>query len=74
MVVFKRSEKLEGSGDNIGSPLCGGLYKEEDDSLVPWSVTYPYANMSFFTWSKENNDWIFQEISIMKNSRTEEDL
>ena len=27
MVVFKCSEKVEGSGDNIDSPLCGGLYK-----------------------------------------------
>ena len=26
-------------GDNIDSPLCGGLYKEEEDSLVPWSGT-----------------------------------
>ena len=34
MVVFKWSDKYEGSGDNIDSPLCGGLYKEEEDSLV----------------------------------------
>ena len=27
MVVVKWSEKLEGSVDNIYSPLCGGLYK-----------------------------------------------
>ena len=36
MVVVKWSDKLEGSGDNIYLPLCGGLYKEEEDSLVPW--------------------------------------
>ena len=41
MVVIKWSEKVEGSGDNIYSPLRGGLYKEEDDSLVPWSGTDP---------------------------------
>ena len=46
MVVVKLSEKVEGSGDNIYSPLCGGLYKEEDDSLVPWSGTDPYSNMN----------------------------
>ena len=46
MLVIKWSEKVEGSGDNIDSPLCGGLYKEEDDSLVPWSVTDPYAKMN----------------------------
>ena len=28
MVVVKWSEKVEGSGGNIDSPLCGGLYKE----------------------------------------------
>ena len=39
MVVVKWSDKVEGSGDDIDSPLCGGLYKEEKDSLVPWSGT-----------------------------------
>ena len=58
MVVVKWSDKVEGSGDNIYSPLCGGLYKEEDYYLVNWSVTYPDANMNCFTWSKYNNDWI----------------
>ena len=58
MVVFKCSEKLEGSGDHIDSPLCGGLYKEEDYSIVPWTGTDPYANMNCFTWSKEDNAWI----------------
>ena len=37
MVIIKWSEKMEGSGDNIDSPLCGVLYKEEYNSLVPWS-------------------------------------
>ena len=32
MGIIKWSEKVEGSGDNINSPLCGGLYREEDDS------------------------------------------
>ena len=57
MVVVKWSDKVEGSGDDIDSPLCGGLYKEEKD-IVPWSGTYPYAKMNCFTWSKEENDWI----------------
>ena len=61
MVVIKWSDKVEGSGDNIYSPLCGVLYKEEGGSLVPWSGTDPDANMNFFTWSKENNDWIVPE-------------
>ena len=37
IVVVKWSDKVVGSGDNIDSPLCGELYKEEEDSLVPWS-------------------------------------
>ena len=37
MVVFKWSYKVERSGDNIDSPLCGGLYKEEEYSLVLWT-------------------------------------
>ena len=61
MVVVKWSDKVEGSGDDTDSPLCGGLYKEEEDSLVPWSGTDPDAKMNCFTWSKENNDWIVPE-------------
>ena len=49
---------MEGSGDNIDSPLCGGLYKEEDYYLFPWLGTYPDANMNCFNWSKEGNYWI----------------
>ena len=61
MVVVKCSDKVEGSGDNIYSPLCGGLYKEEGGSLVYWSGTDPDAKMNCFTWSKENDDWIVPE-------------
>ena len=61
MVVIKWSEKVEGSGNNIYSPLCGRLYKEQEDSLVPWSGTDPDDNMNCFTWSKQNNDWIVPE-------------
>ena len=58
MVVVKWSEKVEGSGDDIDSPLCGGLYKEETD-IVPWSGTDPDSKMNSFTCSKEENDWVF---------------
>ena len=34
MVFVKWLKKVEGSIENIDSPLCGGLYKEEDDSVV----------------------------------------
>ena len=46
MVVVKWSDKVEGSGDDIYSPLCGGLYKEEEDSLLPLSGTDPDAKMN----------------------------
>ena len=34
MVVVKLSDMVLGSGDNIDAPLCGGLYKEEENLLV----------------------------------------
>ena len=46
MVVVKWSDKVEGSGNNIDAPLCGGLYKEEDDYLVPLSGTDPDAKIN----------------------------
>ena len=49
MLVVKWSDKVEGSRDNIDSPLCSGLYNEEEDSLVPWSGTDPDAKMNCFT-------------------------
>ena len=58
MVVVKWSDKVEGSGDNVDAPLCGGLYKENDDYLVPWSGTDQYTKINCFTWSKEDNDLI----------------
>ena len=60
MVVVKWSDKIENSGDDIDSPLCGGLYKEEKD-VIPWSRTDPYTKMNCFSWSKDNNDWIVPE-------------
>ena len=61
MVVVKWSDKVEGSGDNIDAPLCGGLYKEEVDSLAPWSGTDPDSKMNCFTWYKEGNYCIVSE-------------
>ena len=72
MVVVKWSEKVEGYGDNIDPPLCCVLFKEEDDSLFPWSGTYPYAKVYCLNCSKEENDWIvpgYQYIRKFKNWR-----
>ena len=74
MVVIKWSEKVEGSGDNIYSPLCGRLYKEKEYSLVPWSGTDADAKMNGFTGPKRTMIRLFQRINMMKNSRTGEDL
>ena len=61
MVVVRWPDKVEGPGDNIYSPLCGGLYKEYEDSLVPWSGTYPDSNMNCFTCPKYKDDQIVPE-------------
>ena len=61
IVVVKILYKAKGYRDNIYSPLCGGLYKEEDNSLVTWSGTDPDAKMNCFNWSKDDNDWIVPE-------------
>ena len=74
MVVVKWSDKVEAYGDNIDSPLCGGLYKEEEHSLVPWSGTDPDAKINFFTWSKEKNDWIVPEDQYDEEFMNGEDL
>ena len=57
MVVVKWSYKVEGYRDNIDAPLRGGLYKDEENPLTPWSGTDLDANMNCFTWSKEDTDW-----------------
>ena len=48
-------------GENIYAPLCGELYKEEDDSLFPWSGTDPDPKMKCFTCYKEDTYWISPE-------------
>ena len=58
MIFVKWSDKVEGSGDNIDAPLYGGLYKEEDNYLVPWSGKDPYAKINCFAWPREYTDWI----------------
>ena len=58
MVVVKFLDKVKWSREDIDLPLCSGLYKEEEDYLVPWSGTDSDAKMNCFTCSKENNYWI----------------
>ena len=53
MVRFNKNPIVKEDG-----PLCGGLYKEYHGYIVPWSVIDPDAKLDYFTWSKEENDWI----------------
>ena len=50
---------MEGTVDKIYAFVCGGLYKEYYGSVVTWLVTYPDSKINWFTWSKEENVWIF---------------
>ena len=53
MAVLKWPEKVKELGEKMNYTMCGGLYKEEDKVIVPWSGTYPYAKMNCFTWPIE---------------------
>ena len=73
MLVVKWSDKVEGSGDDINSPLCGGLYKEEK-YIIHWSGTDSDAKMNCSLGPKRTMIGLFQKTNMMKNSRTGEDL
>ena len=59
MAVIKWSDAIKVPRVKVDGPLCGGLYKEYHGSIVPWSGTYPDSKLNYFTWSKEDNYWIF---------------
>ena len=59
MVVIKWSDVIKGPRVKVDGPLCGGLYKEDNGSIITWSGTYPDSKINSFTWSTEENDWIF---------------
>ena len=59
MVVIKLSDAIKGRRVKVDGPKCGGLYKEDNESIITWSGTDPGAKMNSFTWSTEENDWIF---------------
>ena len=56
MVVLKWSDVIKVPRVKVYGPLCGGLYRENYDYIVPYSGTYLNTNMNCFTWSKEEND------------------
>ena len=59
MVVIKWSYAIKGQRVKFDGPQCGGLYKEDNESIITWSGTDPDSKMKSFTWSTEENDWIF---------------
>ena len=58
MVVIKWSYAIKGPIVKVDGPQCGGLYKEDHGSIIPWSVTNPYAKINSLNWSINENDWI----------------
>ena len=59
MVVIKWSDAIKEPKVKVDGPQCGGLYKEDNGYIIPWSGSDPDAKMNSFTWSTEENDWIF---------------
>ena len=59
MVVIKWADAIKGLRVKVDGPQCGGLYKENNGSIIPWLGTDPDSKMNSFTWSTEGNDWIF---------------
>ena len=56
MMVIKWSDAIKVPRVKVNGPLCGGLYNEDNVSIIPWSGTDPDAKMNSFTWSTEEND------------------
>ena len=53
MVVIKWSYAIKEPRVKVDGRQCGGLYKEDNGSIIPWSGTDPDSKMNSFTWSKE---------------------
>ena len=74
MVVVKQTDAIKGPRVKVDGPLCGGLYKEDNGSIVPWSGTDLYFKLNCFTCSKEENDWIVLGDQYTEYFKTGEDL
>ena len=59
MVIIKWSDAIKGPIVKVDGTLCGGLYKEDHEYIIPWSGIDPDAKMNSFTWSTEEIDWVF---------------
>ena len=45
-MVVKFYDEIKGPRVKVDGTLCGVLYKEYYDSIVPWSGTDPYAKLN----------------------------
>ena len=59
MVVIKWSDAIKEPRVKVDGPQCGGLYQDDNGSIIPWSGTDPESKINSFTFSTEENDWIF---------------
>ena len=39
-------------------PIFGGLFKDSDDRIIPWSGTDLDSNVNCFTWNFKFSTWI----------------
>ena len=56
MMVIKWADAIKGRRVKVDGPQYGGLYKEDNESIITWSGTDPDAKMNYFTCSTEEND------------------
>ena len=59
MVVIKLSDAIKEPRVKVYGPQCAGLYQRDNGSIITWSGTDPDAKVNSFTWSTDENDWIF---------------
>ena len=39
-------------------PMFGGLFKDSEDKLIPWSGTDPDSNINCYSWDTSLEKWI----------------
>ena len=59
MVVIKWADAIKWQRVKVDSPQCGGLYKEDHGSIIPWSGTDPDTKINSLTWYTDDNYSIF---------------
>ena len=55
--IYEIEEWSDGEEEEI-APVCGGLFKDKDDKLIPWSGTDPDSKHRHFSWNTSAKKWI----------------